>query len=664
MDIKQQILDLRKILNQYSIEYYRNDNPSVPDAEYDRLINQLRQLEKEHPEYYDPNSPTQRVGGELSEGFKKIVHAKPMLSMDNAYNLNDLKAFSVRVENEVGPQEYEVELKIDGLAMCLSYNNGSFIQGVTRGDGIVGEDVSNNIRTIKAIPLSIDFKDPFEVRGEVYMPKKSFERLNAEKRLNGQEEFANCRNAAAGSIRQLDPKIAASRGLAAFWYHLPDASKYVKTQKESLDLLDKLGFITNPLRKVFPDIEKAWDYILEMTEKRASLPYDIDGMVIKVNSLEAQNKLGSTARIPRWEIAYKFPPEEVVTKLEDVIISVGRTGKVAPTAKLRPVKIAGSTVSYATLHNEDFIKEKDVRINDYVVVKKAGDVIPEIIKSLPERRDGSQQPFNYPDNCPICGEKLYRFEGEVDYYCMNTECPARIEENIIHFVSREAMNIEGLGDKKVIALHQAGLLNKLEDIYDLPYRKDEIFKTDLKMGEKSFENLVTAIEESKKQPFDHFLNGLGIRHVGAKAAKTLASYYPNIGALSKATKEELTVIPDVGEITADTLRAFFTDPENLRLLEALKNHGLDPQAKVEKKIASPFSGLTMVLTGTLSTYSRTQMTELLESLGAKMTGSVSAKTDIVVYGTDAGSKLTKAQALGVRTMDEEELMGILKDFNQ
>ena len=664
MDIKQQILDLRKILNQYSIEYYRNDNPSVPDAEYDRLINQLRKLEKEHPEYYDPNSPTQRVGGELSEGFKKIVHAKPMLSMDNAYNLNDLKAFSIRVENEVGPQEYEVELKIDGLAMCLSYNNGNFIQGVTRGDGIVGEDVSSNIRTIKAIPLSIDFKDPFEVRGEVYMPKKSFERLNAEKRLNGQEEFANCRNAAAGSIRQLDPKIAASRGLAAFWYHLPDASKYVKTQKESLDLLDKLGFITNPLRKVFPDIEKAWDYILEMTEKRASLPYDIDGMVIKVNSLEAQNKLGSTARIPRWEIAYKFPPEEVVTKLEDVIISVGRTGKVAPTAKLRPVKIAGSTVSYATLHNEDFIKEKDVRINDYVVVKKAGDVIPEIIKSLPERRDGSQQPFNYPDNCPICGEKLYRFEGEVDYYCMNTECPARIEENIIHFVSREAMNIEGLGDKKVIALHQAGLLNKLEDIYDLPYRKDEIFKTDLKMGEKSFENLVTAIEDSKKQPFDHFLNGLGIRHVGAKAAKTLASYYPNIGALSKATKEELTVIPDVGEITADTLRAFFTDPENLRLLEALKNHGLDPQAKVEKKIASPFSGLTMVLTGTLSTYSRTQMTELLESLGAKMTGSVSAKTDIVVYGTDAGSKLTKAQALGVRTMDEEELMGILKDFNQ
>ena len=664
MDSKQQILDLRKILNQYSIEYYRNDNPSVPDAEYDRLINQLRKLEKEHPEYYDPNSPTQRVGGELSEGFKKIVHAKPILSMDNAYNLNDLKAFSVRVENEVGPQEYEVELKIDGLAMCLSYNNGNFIQGVTRGDGIVGEDVSSNIRTIKAIPLSIDFKDPFEVRGEVYMPKKSFERLNAEKRLNGQEEFANCRNAAAGSIRQLDPKIAASRGLAAFWYHLPDASKYVKTQKESLDLLDKLGFITNPLRKVFPDIEKAWDYILEMTEKRASLPYDIDGMVIKVNSLEAQNKLGSTARIPRWEIAYKFPPEEVVTKLEDVIISVGRTGKVAPTAKLRPVKIAGSTVSYATLHNEDFIKEKDVRINDYVVVKKAGDVIPEIIKSLPERRDGSQQPFNYPDNCPICGEKLYRFEGEVDYYCMNTECPARIEENIIHFVSREAMNIEGLGDKKVIALHQAGLLNKLEDIYDLPYRKDEIFKTDLKMGEKSFENLVTAIEDSKKQPFDHFLNGLGIRHVGAKAAKTLASYYPNIGALSKATKEELTVIPDVGEITADTLRAFFTDPENLRLLEALKNHGLDPQAKVEKKIASPFSGLTMVLTGTLSTYSRTQMTELLESLGAKMTGSVSAKTDIVVYGTDAGSKLTKAQALGVRTMDEEELMGILKDFNQ
>ncbi len=664
MDIKQQILDLRKILNQYSIEYYRNDNPSVPDAEYDRLINQLRQLEKEHPEYYDPNSPTQRVGGELSEGFKKIVHAKPMLSMDNAYNLNDLKAFSTRVENEVGPQEYEVELKIDGLAMCLSYNNGNFMQGVTRGDGITGEDVSNNIRTIKAIPLSIDFKDPFEVRGEVYMPKKSFERLNAEKRLNGQEEFANCRNAAAGSIRQLDPKIAASRGLAAFWYHLPDASKYVKTQKESLDLLDKLGFITNPLRKVFPNIEQAWNYILEMTEKRGSLPYDIDGMVIKVNSLEAQNKLGSTARIPRWEIAYKFPPEEVVTKLEDILISVGRTGKVAPTAKLQPVKIAGSTVSYATLHNEDFIKEKDVRINDYVVVKKAGDVIPEIIKSLPERRDGSQQPFNYPDNCPICGEKLYRFEGEVDYYCMNTECPARIEENIIHFVSREAMNIEGLGDKKVVALHQAGLLNKLEDIYDLPYRKDEIFRTDLKMGEKSFENLVQAIENSKKQPFDHFLNGLGIRHVGAKAAKTLASYYPDIESLAKATKEELTVIPDVGEITADTLRAFFTDPENQRLIEALRNHGVDPKAKIEKKIASPFSGLTMVLTGTLSTYSRTQMTEILEGLGAKMTGSVSAKTDIVVYGAEAGSKLTKAQALGVRTMDEEELMSILKDFNQ
>ncbi|MBQ1305170.1 MAG: NAD-dependent DNA ligase LigA [Erysipelotrichales bacterium] len=657
------IRELRSLLHRYAIEYYRNDAPSVPDYEYDRLMEELRALEEKHPEVFDPNSPSQRVGAGPVDGFDKVVHEHPMLSMDNSYNFDDLKDFARRVESEAGKQEYEVELKIDGLGICLTYENGRFVSGVTRGDGITGEDVSSNVRTIRSIPMEIPFTGRIEIRGEVYMPKESLARINAAQREKGLPEFANCRNAAAGSIRQLDPRIAASRGLSAFWYHVPDAINYVKTQKEALDLLDSWGLITNPVRVVLPDMDAVWAYIETIAEKRPSLPYDIDGMVIKVNDLETQRRLGNTARAPRWEIAYKFPPEEVVTTVEDILITVGRTGRVTPTAKLTPVRVAGSIITYSTLHNEDMIREKDVRIGDSVVIRKAGDVIPEVIRVIKERRKGTEKEFRYPEFCPVCHERIIRLPGESDYYCTNTDCPSRIVESIIHFASRDAMDIEGLGDKTVQMFHDAGLLERLEDIYELDKKTQELLKLE-KMGEKSVANLIEAVYRSKKQPFHRLLNGLGIRHVGEKAAKVIASYYPSLEDLENASKEDLTNIPDIGEATAESITAFFRDEKNKAMLESLKAHGVNPKETVEKKetSGSPFAGLTVVLTGSLTNYSRKEAGELLEHYGAKVTGSVSKATDLVVYGEAAGSKLTKANALGIRTMNEEEFEEIIKEL--
>lgn len=663
MDVLQRITELRKLLHKYSVEYYRNDAPSVPDYEYDMLMEELRKLEDEHPEYDDPNSPSKRVGAGPVEGFSKVVHAHPMLSMDNSYNFNDLKDFARRVESEAGPQEYEVELKIDGLGICLTYENGRFVSGVTRGDGITGEDVSSNVRTIRSIPMEIPFAGRIEIRGEVYMPKSSLERINAQQREKGLPEFANCRNAAAGSIRQLDPRIAASRGLSAFWYHVPDASMYVKTQKEALDMLDEWGLITNPVRTVLPDMDHVWEYIEKIAAMRPDLPYDIDGMVIKVNDLNTQARLGNTARAPRWEIAYKFPPEEVVTTVEDILITVGRTGRVTPTAKLTPVRVAGSLISYSTLHNEDMIREKDVRIGDSVVIRKAGDVIPEVIRVIKERRKGTEKEFRYPEYCPVCHERIIRLPGESDYYCTNTDCPSRIVESIIHFASRDAMDIEGLGEKTVQMFHDAGILERLEDIYHLDEHTDELMKLD-KMGEKSVANLIQAVYNSKKQPFHRLLNGLGIRHVGEKAAKVISSYYPSLDDLMNASKEDLTVIPDVGEATAESITAFFADEKNISMIESLKACGVNPKEVKEEKQTegSPFAGLTVVLTGSLANYSRKEAGDLLEKHGAKVTGSVSKSTDLVIYGEAAGSKLTKAQTLGIRTMTEDEFEDILKDL--
>ncbi|MBQ9840966.1 MAG: NAD-dependent DNA ligase LigA [Erysipelotrichaceae bacterium] len=655
------VKELRRLLDQYSLEYYTYDKPSVPDSEYDRLYNELKDLEEKHPEWYDPNSITQRVGGKVLDAFNKITHKRQMLSLGNAYNYEDLKAFEQRVVDAVGPVDFEVELKIDGLAMSLTYINGTFVQAVTRGDGIVGEDVSNNVRTIRNIPMHIDLQDEIEIRGEIYMPKSSFERVNEERRLNGEEEFANPRNAAAGSIRQLDSSVAASRGLDGFWYHVCEANKWVNTHSASLEMLDRFGFKTNSLRKVFNNMDDVWQYILEMTEKRNSLPYEIDGMVIKVDSLSAQEELGTTIKVPKWAIAYKFPAEEVLTTLEDIFVTVGRTGKITPNAKLTPVRIAGTSVSYAQLHNEDMIMNKDIRIGDTVVVRKAGDIIPEVVRSLPERRDGSQVPFTFPKVCPICGSSLYRFDGESDHYCMNTECGARIVESIAHFASRDAMNIDGLGVKKVEALNKAGILSKVEDIYDLKYEEEKVLAID-KMGKLSFENLVDAIENSKSNPLEKLLYGLGIRHVGEKAAKVLSQQFGSMDQLMHASKEDFMAIKDIGEATADALLVFFKDEHNQKMIERLKLHGVRMDTDVVEIQESLFTGKTVVLTGSLQLYTRSEATSLLESLGAKVSGSVSKKTDLVIYGESAGSKLEKARSLNVAVMSEEEFNERLQEI--
>ncbi len=657
----ERVKELRRLLDQYSLEYYTYDKPSVPDSEYDRLYNELKDLEEKHPEWYDPNSITQRVGGKVLDAFNKITHKRQMLSLGNAYNYEDLKAFEQRVVDAVGPVNFEVELKIDGLAMSLTYINGTFVQAVTRGDGIVGEDVSNNVRTIRNIPMHIDLADEIEIRGEIYMPKSSFERVNEERRLNGEEEFANPRNAAAGSIRQLDSSVAASRGLDGFWYHVCEANKWVNTHSASLEMLDRFGFKTNPLRKVFNNMDDVWQYILEMTEKRNSLPYEIDGMVIKVDSLSAQEELGTTIKVPKWAIAYKFPAEEVLTTLEDIFVTVGRTGKITPNAKLTPVRIAGTSVSYAQLHNEDMIANKDIRIGDTVVVRKAGDIIPEVVRSLPERRDGSQVPFTFPKVCPICGSSLYHFDGESDHYCMNTECGARIVESIAHFASRDAMNIDGLGVKKVEALNKAGILSKVEDIYDLKYEEEKVLAID-KMGKLSFDNLVTAIENSKSNPLEKLLYGLGIRHVGEKAAKVLSQQFGSMDQLMHASKEDFMAIKDIGEATADALLVFFKDEHNQKMIERLKLHGVRMDTDVVEIQESLFTGKTVVLTGSLQLYTRSEATSLLESLGAKVSGSVSKKTDLVIYGESAGSKLEKARSLNVAVMSEEEFNERLQEI--
>jgi len=658
----QRIKELRKLLTKYNIEYYKNDAPSVTDFEYDRLMNELRELENQFPEAYDANSVTQRVGGYVSEGFSKISHKRPMLSLGNAYNLEDLQSFAKRIEDEVGKVNYEVELKIDGLAMSLTYLNGEFVQAVTRGDGEVGEDVTSNVRTIRSIPLQIEFDDEIEIRGEVYMPKSSFDKLNRIKESNGEELFANPRNAAAGSIRQLDSTIVAQRGLDAFWYHVCEARQWANTHSESLTMLDELGFVTNHLRRVFPTIEQVWDYIQEVSVTRNELAYEIDGMVVKVDSLAMQDELGSTIRIPKWAIAYKFPAETVLTKLEDIFVTVGRTGKITPNARLTPVRIAGTQVGFAQLHNEDMIASKDIRIGDMVEVRKAGDIIPEVVRSLVEHRDSSQKPYQFPHTCPVCGSKLTRLEDEADYYCMNSECGARVVESIAHFTSRDAMNIDGLGIKTIEALHNVGILKRVEDIYQIEDKYSDIIKID-KMGEQSFRKLVNAIEKSKKNPLERLLYGLGIRHVGEKAAKILANHFVTMDSLRKADVTELTSIRDIGLTTAEALISFFENENNVAMLEQLASYGVRMESDIKEVEESIFTNKTIVLTGSLQLYSRTEATSLLEKYGAKVTGSVSKSTDLVIFGEAAGSKLTKAQALGIKTMSEEEFNEIVSTLN-
>lgn len=656
MNEENRILFLRKELEKYSIEYYVYDNPSVLDQEYDRLMQELMALEEKHPEMYDANSPSQRIIGQVLEGFEKVRHDSQMLSLGNVFNYEEIEEFVTRIQGSVKDAEFVVECKYDGLAMSLIYENGSFVRAVTRGDGLVGEDVSANIKTIQSIPMHIPERRHVEVRGEVYMPKKSFEELNERQKKNNQALFANPRNAAAGSIRQLDSGVCASRKLDAYWYYFQNAQDFgILTQQEALDRMRSLNFKVNPLYKVCKNTKEIWEFIQSIQEKRNDLPYEIDGMVIKLNSLSDQRTLGSTAKVPRYATAYKFPAERVQTRLLDIVITVGRTGKITPNAVLEPVRIAGTTVSAAQLHNEDMILSKDLRINDIVVVQKAGEIIPEVVSSVKERRDGSQVPYVYPTHCPVCGSRLVRLEGEAAHYCINQDCPARVVESMIHFASRDAMDIDTLGDKKIEQLHEFGFLNSIEDIYFLHEHREELLE---KRGyqKKSVDKMLETIETSKKQPLALLLYGLGIRQVGKKAAAILANYFGSMDALMKSDVDTLVSINDIGPITAQSIVEFFKDESNQKLIQTLKEQGLNMIQEKQEIKASRFTNKTVVLTGTLEHYTRNEAKEILENLGANVSGSVSKKTDYVIYGTAAGSKLAKAQNLGVATMSEEEFV--------
>ncbi|MEG0238750.1 NAD-dependent DNA ligase LigA [Anaerorhabdus sp.] len=658
--MKERIEELRGLLNQYNIEYHVLDKPTISDAEYDRLMRELIDLETKYPEFMDPLSPSQRIGGPVLDEFTKIQHKRKMMSLGNVFSEEELKSWAKKIEDEVGKVEFCAECKIDGLAMSIEYQGGNFVQAVTRGDGEVGEDVTQNVKTIRSIPMNVSYREEFEIRGEVYMPKSSFEALNEGKRQQGEPEFANPRNAAAGSIRQLDSKIAASRKLDAFWYHVPDGETYgLKTHYESLMWIKDMGFRVNENTTLFQSIEDVWKFIERMTIERNNLPYEIDGIVIKVNNYEVQEQLGYTVKVPKWAIAYKFPAEEAVTRLEDIFITVGRTGKATPNAKLTPVRLAGTTVSAATLHNEDMINQKDVRIGDLVVVRKAGDIIPEVLRSIEDKRDGTQVPFIFPTLCPDCGMPLHRFADEAAHYCVNSDCPSRIVNSIAHFASRDAMNIDGLGEKKVEQFHKMGWLNKVDDIFKLKEYRDEIISLD-KFGLKSYENLVEAIDQCKSNALDKLLFGLGIRQVGAKAARILANRYKTMDALMQATLSDLITIDDIGDITADAIVTYFKEEATLRLIDSLKSSGVNMVQESDTTIESSFTGKTIVLTGSLQRFSRNEAQEYLEKRGATVTGSVSKKTDIVIYGEAAGSKLEKAQALKIQTMTEDEFMEIVE----
>ena len=648
------IEELRKLIRQYNHEYHVLDHPSVSDQEYDRCMQELIQLEHDYPEFFDANSPTQQVGGAVLDKFTKVKHDQMMLSLGNVYNKEEVDAFIDRVVKETGLDEFSLELKIDGLAMSLRYDQGQFLRAITRGDGEVGEDVSLNVKTIKSIPLRIQYNLPLEVRGEVYLPKAQFDRINREKRLNNEEEFANPRNAAAGSIRQLDSNIAASRNLDAFWYYLIQGDKMgLSSHTEALNWMKSQGFKVNPYTKRCVGKEEVWNAIEEMSQLRQSLPYEIDGIVLKLNNFEGQIRLGFTAKTPRWAVAYKFPAEEVVTTLQDIFITIGRTGKVTPNAQLAPVRIAGTSVSFAQLHNEDFINSKDIRINDSVVVRKAGEIIPEVVRSLPERRDGSQSIYVFPTHCPHCDGPLVRDENEAAHYCINTNCEARVVESLAHFASRDAMNIEGLGTKTVETLHQAHLLHSIADIYTLNTKRNELLNLP-GFKEKSVDNLLQAIENSKNNSLEKLLTGLGIRQVGEKAARTLASQYDHLDLLLNVSVEELSRIKDIGLITANFIVSYFHEEHNLKLIDELRNANVNFNSYLPKVEVSQYSGMIVVVTGSIPGFTREQVEEWFRIKGASVTSSVSKKTNLVVYGDAAGSKLSKANELNIRTLSAEE----------
>jgi len=656
----ERIRALRDQIDYHNIQYYVYDRPVISDQAYDALMAELVELEAKYPDLVTPDSPTQRVGAAPLSSFNKVTHRTPMLSLSNAFQEGELRDFDRRVRNAVGADtvDYVVELKVDGLAISLRYEKGLFVEGATRGDGMVGEDITQNLKTIRAIPLRLTEPLDIEVRGEVYLPKQEFARINEERERQGEPTFANPRNAAAGSVRQLDPRVTAERALSCFIYGVGSQEQLqVGRHSEALERLQQLGFRVNPERRLCRGIDEVLRYVEEWTEKRHRLPYDIDGMVVKVDRFDWQAQLGFTARSPRWAVAYKFPEEEAVTRLIDIELSVGRTGVVTPTAILEPVKLAGTTVRRASLHNEDLIREKDIRIGDQVVVKKAGDIIPEVVRPVVEARTGEERPFRMPERCPECASPLVKLDEEVAWRCINPECRAHLREGLIHFVSRNAMDISGLGEKVITQLFEAGLLRSPADLYAL--RKEDLLLME-RMGEKSVANLLSAIERSKANPLSRLIFALGIRHVGEKAARTLAERFETMDRLMQATEEELMAIDEIGPKIAQSVRAYFAQPNVQDMLERLRRAGVNmrqPKKEAPAQAAEhPFRGKTVVLTGTLASMTRQEAAALIESFGGKVSGSVSRKTDWVVVGENAGSKLQRAQELGVAIMDEETFL--------
>lgn len=647
-------------LNQYSHEYYVLDAPTISDAEYDRLYRELIEIEETYPELVKQDSPTQRVGDALIEGFEKVEHSSQMLSLENAFNLEELEAFNRRVDQQAKNEfTYFSEMKIDGLAIAIRYEDGLLVQAATRGDGQIGEDVTQNIRAISAIPIRLRESITCEVRGEIYMPKKSFVKLNEERENEGKATFANPRNAAAGTLRNLNPKITASRNLNAFFYTLVNPEDYgAKTQEEAIQLMNAWGLRVNQEYERVDTINEVWSYIENVQNKRQDLSYEIDGVVIKVNEFSVQNQVGMTVKAPRWAIAYKFKAEEARTKLHEIQWTVGRTGVVTPTAIMDPVTVAGSTVQRASLHNVDLIKEKDVRIGDTVIIHKAGDIIPEVLRVVLEERPEDSKPYEIPNECPACGSELTHLEDEVALRCINPACPVQAQERVIHFASRNAMNIDGLGEQRVRQLFQANLISNVVDLYDL--KAEELMGLE-RMGEKSSNNLIHAIEASKENSLERLIFGLGIRHVGSNTARLLVQKFPTMDDLIQAKYEEILSIEGIGTIIAESVVSFFDNEEAQTLITELKERQLNmtylqAEETVNQEASAFFSEKTIVLTGKLESFSRNDLKTQLELLGAHVTGSVSSKTDLLIAGESAGSKLTKAQELGIEIWDEEQLI--------
>ncbi|AUB52846.1 MULTISPECIES: NAD-dependent DNA ligase LigA [Enterococcus] len=657
--------ELRVQLDRWSREYYVLDQPTVEDYIYDKTYAELVAIEEQYPDLITADSPTQRVGGKILSAFEKVTHDIPLYSLNDVFNKEELLAFDQRVQKAIGhPVDYCCELKIDGLSVSLRYENGEFVRGATRGDGSVGENITENLKTVRSVPIKLKEPMSIEVRGECFMPKRSFVKLNQKNEEEGKPVFANPRNAAAGSLRQLDSKITAKRNLDTFLYTVADfGPMQATTQYEALEELDKIGFHTNHEKRLCHSIEEVWAFIEEYHEKRKDLPYEIDGIVIKVNDFSIQDQLGFTVKAPRWATAYKFPPEEVETVIEEIEWTVGRTGVVTPTAIMTPVRVAGTTVSRASLHNGDYIQMKDIRLNDTVQIYKAGDIIPEVAQVILDKRPKDSEPYKMPEHCPVCHSELVHLDEEVALRCINPKCPAQMKEGLNHFVSRNAMNIDGLGPRVLEQMYDKKLVADVADLYKLT--EEELLTLD-KIKEKSANNILTAIDNSKDNSVERLIFGLGIRHVGAKAAKILAEHFGDLETLSRSDFESIIQLDTIGDIIADSVVTYFDNEEVHELMEELKQAGVNLEYKgirstQLKEVESPFKNKTIVLTGKLTRFTREEAKETIENLGGKVTGSVSKKTDIVVAGEDAGSKLTKAQELGVEVWTEDQMADALAE---